>query len=1455
MATPFLDSGLGEILACDNLELSSDSVIMEASAGGGPAGCGGWVLRDTSGRVLTFFLGLLGVLDSNEAELRAIWHALQIFQDIHWVNLMSLIIESDSMVTVSWILNSGEHPWTLWRWCQFIVSICEDLPCVCFHLILREVNGFVDALAKGGVDRRSWFQLEPRRTAHGGVLVLTLDRQYTPNIIDLFTSHSLAAVEVTLSKAISILEDQIKLAWDFKDDLNQFRSSLTLTRAFLQDAERRQLDEPVKVWLEQLSHIACEADDVLDELAYEHLRMKVDTRKRTQVSNFFSPSKNPLAVTLKMAIRVKNIRQSIKDVNLQATELGLQQRVQVSAPVSGGVGVGSHSLVDSSRVVGREADVRRVVDLLIGSTTHQTLSIASIVGMGGLGKTTLAKSVCNNDKVLNHFKTIIWICVAENFDVRRILVEMLESLTRKSCEIKNEDAVIREIQKELKEKNFLLVLDDVWDEDIKTWEDLKGSLQGINESKRSWILVTSRSVNVALVKETPLDRRHHLKALIDGDCWSIIKERALGNSPLSPELEAIGKDIAHRCGGVPLVATVIGATMCNKWDRDDWLSLRDSSLWGSLEKNEGIARVLRLSFDRLSSSRLKQCFAYCSIFPKDFRIEREQLIQLWMAEGFLQQPKGSSQRAFEDIGNEYFNDLLSNSLLHDVEKELYGCITSCKMHDLVHELAQSVSPIRQQQNVFDGVKLWHSLFLNSSFNMVRDFKGLRVLKFGGAGIESLPDSIGKLKHLRYFDISGTRIWSLPKSIAQLYLLETLRLLMCDMLEQLPEGMKDLVNLRHLYVSDVCHVPTELGCLTSLQTLPLFDVATERGRGIEELGFLVDLGGKLVISGLENVRDKEEARGARLLEKKKLHQLTYHWNHEREGYSKHEQVLEGLEPHSNLKSLSIENYKGEYYPSWLSQKTGGDPSACFQPMSLVELHLFGCKNVKNLPSLGQYPNLKFLEIQGLDSVRGIGNEFYMNGCDENKPLVLFPALEIFTLKNMVELKEWLEVEPTIHAFPSLKVLNIIQCDFLYSVPRMSRFSSLEKLYWIGDEPFSAGLKRITIGGCGSLRSIPSLDGLSLSSLLEIKLYGCTGLTSLPSGLLTCTPIGRFVIEDCSNLRSIPGDVWQLHSIEKLTVVKCSELGWIGGDRPFSSNLKELEVIVCEKLWKIGEGLLASTCLTDVVISGCVNLRSIPLNQGSKSLLRLKLVGCEELREIGCGLSASTRLEELEITNCPRLIFIPSLDGLSSLLQLKLLRCDGLTSLPSGLSTCTSLGRMLIEDCRNLESIPEDIGQLNSLEELRIVYCRRLKRFPEESLALGCLTRLKKLELGPFSKEVEEFPGLASIHHLHSSLKQLTLFGWNKSCSLPHQLQRLTALEHLEIRYFDGLNALPEWLGNLSSLRGLKFIYCEYLEHLPSKEALQRLSNLRSFDIHGCRRLQGNKAELSKIPAALQSCLGD
>ncbi|KAE8718472.1 hypothetical protein F3Y22_tig00110013pilonHSYRG00301 [Hibiscus syriacus] len=181
--------------------------------------------------------------------------------------------------------------------------------------------------------------------------------------------------------------------------------------------------------------------------------------------------------------------------------------------------------------------------------------------------------------------------------------------------------------------------------------------------------------------------------------------------------------------------------------------------------------------------------------------------------------------------------------------------------------------------------------------------------------------------------------------------------------------------------------------------------------------------------------------------------------------------------------------------------------------------------------------------------------------------------------------------------------------------------------------------------------------------------------------------------------------------------------------------------------------------------------------------------------------------------------------------------GRSSLPCTSLVCSNPS----DEYNNLESIPEDVGKL---KELCIYDCENLKRLPEESL--GCLTSLKILEFEPFSKEVDEFPGLGSIHHLHSSLKELRLNARDKPCSLPLQLQHLSALEELDIRYFSGLKALPEWLGNLSYLRILCYWGCTNMVHLSSKEALQRLSNLHLFRIFGCPRLQENRDEMCKIP---------
>ncbi|XP_022761465.1 putative disease resistance protein RGA3 [Durio zibethinus] len=1124
-------------------------------------------------------------------------------------------------------------------------------------------------------------------------------------------------IEAALSKVISLANEQINLAWGFKKDLTRLRDSLTMIQAVLQDADGRQVrDKAVQLWLERLRDIAYEANDVLDDFAYEILRRKVKNQNQLKKKVCYFPFFKPVSVSFRFAKKIKKINGSLVQIKSDAAGFGLRvgnmDRVsQISRDYE------TDSILDSE-VVGRKDDVSKIVNMLISLSGQHGVSVISIVGMAGIGKTTLAKSVCKEVEEKNIFDVIIWVCVSDNFTDQKILGGMLESLDRTAGGLSNINAIIQNLRKELEGQRFLLVLDDVWNEDREKWGRLKSRLSKINNNANS-VVVTTRSQNVASVMETLSLHTHHLEKLSDDECWSIIKERAFGKRGglVSSDLKDIGMEIARKCGGVPLVASILGGTMGLKLEKDTWLSIKNSDAW-KLGNNNEILPTLKLSFDNLPFC-LKQCFAYCSIFPQDHEIERDQLIQLWMAQGFLQpsaesRPYEGSLAEMEDIGNKYFNDLLSNSLFQDAERDAYGNITTCKMHDVVHELALSVSKsetltlktdcvgdlshVRHLNFINEGEMIpkvsgatpqkLHSLFSKFDVypNFPGEFRSLRVLNFEGAFIEELPASLGRLRHLRYFDISWTNIRALPESITKLYNLQTLRFMCCFCLQNLPKGMRDLVSLRHIFFNDPMLMPLEIGQLTCLQTLPLFSVGTEMGNLIEELGSLSQLRGELKISNLEYVRDNEEAKRAKLQEKTRIYKLELVWRSQREGGNNDEDVLGGLQPHSNLKSLTITGYAGENFPSWMLTKTNDVDSLLLH--NLVDLKLINCRNCKNIPTIGQLCNLKVLTIDGMENVKYIGTEFYLNSsrCEGQKALSLFPALRKFTLKEM---------------------------------------SSLEKLV----EEVEAAM------------------------------------------------IGR-------------------------------------------------------------EQVVVFPCLEELIIWRCPKLQSIPVMSGFSSLQKLDVRWCERLSSIGDGLSASTYLKELSIWECSNLMSIPCLNMLCSLTKLEISGCEGLTSLPSGLCLCTSLEVLRICNCPSLISVPEDLGKLQSLRSLGITFCGKLTTIPD---SLCHLTQLKVLNIGGLSEELEEFPGFGSIQHLHLSLEDFRLYGWEKLKALPYQLQYLTGLTSLDIRDFNEVEAIPQWLGNLSCLQELEFQRCKNLMYLPPIETMQCLSKLQTLKLNDCPKLKERCAE--------------
>ena len=201
-------------------------------------------------------------------------------------------------------------------------------------------------------------------------------------------------------------------------------------------------------------------------------------------------------------------------------------------------------------------------------------------------------------------------------------------------------------------KRYLLILDDVWNENFEKYDSLRSSLLGINQNNGNKIIVTTRIRYVAEIMRASFI--YSLRELSQDECWLLFKKKAFANERIPPVLEAIGREIAKRCKGNPLAASVLGGMMQFKEDESEWLSIQNSKTWGSIDYFDGVNTILKLSFDHLPTPSLKKCFAYCSIFPKDFVIEKKLPVQLWMAEGFLQTPERSFS-VIEDIGNKYFD--------------------------------------------------------------------------------------------------------------------------------------------------------------------------------------------------------------------------------------------------------------------------------------------------------------------------------------------------------------------------------------------------------------------------------------------------------------------------------------------------------------------------------------------------------------------------------------------------------------------------------------------------------------------------------------------------------------------------------------------------------------------------------------------------------------------------------
>ncbi|KAF7046553.1 hypothetical protein CFC21_055577 [Triticum aestivum] len=762
----------------------------------------------------------------------------------------------------------------------------------------------------------------------------------------------LPLVRGVAGKAADALVETVTRMCGLDDDRRMLERHLLAVECKLANAEERsETNNYVKSWMKELKSVAYEAGDVLDDFQYEALRRQSKIGKSTtrKVLGYFM-HRSPLLFRFEMSKKLKNILEKISKLVEEMNKFGLENSVHTAEQQH--PWRQTHSkLDDSTKIIGRENDKEVAVKSLLDQQDQRKVQVLPIFGMGGLGKTTLAKMVYNEQEVQQHFKLKMWHCVSNNFGAIALLKSIIELAENERCDMPD---TIELLQKKLEEvigrKRFLLVLDDVWNEDKRMWDDeLKPLLCSVG-GPGSVIVVTCRSKQVASIMCTV--KPHELVFLSEEDSWELFSNKAFSNG-LDEEVElvTIGRRIVKKCGGLPLALKTMGGLLSSKQQVQEWKAIEESNIGDNHGGKYEVMPILKLSYKHLSSE-MKQCFAFCAMFPKDYEMQKDTLIQLWMANGFFQE-QGTMDLAQK--GEFIFDELVWRSFLQE-KKLVLKCNTKyetivCKMHDLMHDLAKdvtdecaSIEELTQQKALLKDVchmqmpkaelrrisglhkgRPHLRTLLAPSESTHKDFKEMLQVSTSLRALHCFPSSVAickaiNAKHLRYLDLSGSNIIRLPDSICVLYNLQTLRLIDCEKLQQLPEDMTGLRKLIHLYLygcDSLESMSPNFGLLNNLQILTTFVVDTGDGLGIEQLKDLQHVSNRLELLNLSKIKSGKNAEEANLSQKQNLSELLFSWDQEiGDEPTDVEEVLQCLEPHSNIQKLEICGYGGLEISQWM-----------------------------------------------------------------------------------------------------------------------------------------------------------------------------------------------------------------------------------------------------------------------------------------------------------------------------------------------------------------------------------------------------------------------------------------------------------------------------------------------------------------------------------------------------------
>ncbi|XP_041995962.1 putative late blight resistance protein homolog R1A-10 [Salvia splendens] len=430
----------------------------------------------------------------------------------------------------------------------------------------------------------------------------------------------------------------------------------------------------------RMRDLANAAEDILEYLALENVYPTPDEDHPSE--------KHELAQLQNVIKEIDLIDKEVNEIEDTSRYKSIQRGAHSSSSTS------TAPLIHKDDMVCLEEYVLDLKDRICGEPSKK-LYVIPICGMGGIGKTTLAKSVYDDQLIMEKFEIRVWVTISQDYSAQRILSNILECLkefnkdekkkTKDEKKKTNDDVLVHQI---LMGRRYLVVMDDMWS--TEAWDIVRGVLPDNGNGSR--VMLTTRLYGVASYPD-PSCKLYELGLLDADQSWNHLKQKVFADEDFPRELESIGKEIAGRCKGLPLAIVVIAGLLSTaRRDRASWKNIAENVKLADTVEHGQIGDILSLSYVHLPQY-LRPCFLYMGSFPEDHEIQAQKLIKLWVAEGFVRYPIDSE--SFEKVGEECLEDLVKRNLVLITKRKCNGGVKSCRLHDLMRDFC-----IRKAHEIF-----------------------------------------------------------------------------------------------------------------------------------------------------------------------------------------------------------------------------------------------------------------------------------------------------------------------------------------------------------------------------------------------------------------------------------------------------------------------------------------------------------------------------------------------------------------------------------------------------------------------------------------------------------------------------------------------------------------------------------------------------------------------------------